>query len=197
MPAQTVDQLRDDRVPSVAIVEIAGGCISGLLALLAMTRLGGSVAAAAAAITLGAALLPHGIAIIARWHAVGNGGDQGLVRGGALIQLAAGVCALVLGIAAFSDPSLGTLRLAAIVVSGALLVGGPAHTLVGPAIPSTLLFGPTYKSALLTLVVATSAFFVAVYSTVVPHSLATLNLALLFSSIALVIAGTARRERRD
>ena len=194
MPPPNVDQLADRRIAPVAIVEIGGAVIGGLLALLAFAGIAPRVVTASAVIVLGIAMIPHGVAIIARWRDVRTGGDQGLVSGGGLLQLAAGACAIALGIVVLRDGSVGVFGIAVVAISGALLISGPAHSLLGPMLPGTKSLAARAKSALVTMTVALSAFVIAVYALVLQHSAVTMNLALLFASIALALAGLARRD---
>lgn len=129
---------RADKVTSETLaggygLELVGGGIAVVLAILALVGFSPFTMTAVAAIAIGGGLLAHGAAAGARWRDMvrGEAGERARASagGGIGVEVVCGAAGVVLGVLAL----LGTmpmllLSISAIVFGGALLLSAPAQT---------------------------------------------------------------------
>jgi uncharacterized membrane protein HdeD (DUF308 family) len=111
-------------------LELLGGAIAVVLAILGLANYNPFFMAAIATILIGAALLAFGIALAARWNDTVRrmGGDQDDLAAGVGTEIVGGITGIILGVLALAGVEpLVVLPVAAIVFGGALLLGAAAQ----------------------------------------------------------------------
>lgn len=135
---------RNDRATQVAIAsgssfELLTGLIAAVVTIIGLVGYYPLYMAAIATIAVGFALLAQGGTMAARWqHAVHIAGTERAEAVGIGTEVLGGLAGIVLGVLAlFGVEPLTLLPIAALVLGGSLLLGGPAQPHIAEAAPAS------------------------------------------------------------